>query len=121
MRVAMLKSKLHKATVTQVAIGYEGSLSIDADLMERVKILPYEKVLVGNLENGERFETYAIPAPRGSGTICLNGPAAHKGSVGDRVVVMTFALLSDEECAGYRPLVMVLDEHNRPVGGLREA
>ena len=119
MLASMLKSKLHHATVTAVEPEYEGSLMIDMSLMEAVKIRPHEKVLVANLRNGERFETYAIPGPRDSGVICLNGAAALLGAVGDRLIVLTFGLIPDEEAASHSPLVLVLDPRNKPVGGLK--
>ncbi len=116
----MLKSKLHRARVTQAELDYEGSLTIDRDLMERVRILPYEKLLVSNLANGKRFETYAIPGPAGSGVICLNGPTAHLGAVGDQLVILTFAVVPTDDARRQRPLILVLDEHNRPAGPLKE-
>ena len=116
----MLKSKIHRATVTDAALEYEGSLTIDSEIMEMVKILPYEKILVANITNGERFETYAIPAEGGSGVVCLNGATAHKGAVGDHVIIFTFCSVAEDEMASHRPLVLVLDEKNRPVGGLKE-
>ena len=115
----MLKSKLHNATVTGSELEYEGSLAIDTDLMQRVKILPFEKIMVANLKNGERFETYAIPAPAGSGTICLNGATAHLGAVGDRIIIFTFAQVADDQLAAHRPLIQVLGPDNKPVGGLK--
>ena len=117
MFVFLLKSKLHVARVTDANIDYEGSLTIDMDLMDAVKILPYEKVLVSNMANGERFETYAIPGERGSGTICLNGATAHKGKPGDRVTIFTFCSIAAEDAAHHRPLILRLDEKNRPTGG----
>jgi len=114
---SVLKSKLHRAVVTESELEYEGSMGIDRQLMDDVRIIPYERILVANLANGERFETYAIPAERGSGTICLNGATAHKGSVGDRVIIFTFCQLTEEELASHRPLVYVLDENNEPIGG----
>jgi aspartate 1-decarboxylase len=116
----MLKSKLHNATVTGVELEYEGSLAIDSDLMQRVKLLPYEKIMVANLANGERFETYAIPAPPGSGTFCLNGATAHLGSVGDRLIVFAFGVVAPEELASHRPLILVLGKENKPTQGLRD-
>jgi aspartate 1-decarboxylase len=120
MQLVMLKSKLHKATVTGAALDYVGSLTIDRDLMDEVKILPHEKILVANLANGNRFETYAIPAPPGSGVICLNGAAAHQGKIGDRIIILAFCLMSPDEAVRHRPLVLILDERNKPVGGLVE-
>ncbi len=115
MLITMLKSKLHHARVTESELEYNGSLTIDRDLMDCVRLRPYEKILVANMANGERFETYAIPAPRGSGTICLNGATAHKGTVGDRLIIFAFAQLSEDEVAAHKPLVTVLDAENRPL------
>lgn len=109
----LLKSKLHHLRVTSCSPEYQGSLLIDEALMEAAGISNWEKLLVANLENGERFETYAIAGKRGSGVACLNGAAACKGRVGDRLIVMTFALLSNEEIAVHKPNVVILDEHNR--------
>ncbi|MCA1808873.1 MAG: aspartate 1-decarboxylase [Kiritimatiellia bacterium] len=120
MQVIMLKSKLHMATVTSAEADYEGSLGIDQELMDAVKILPYEKLLVSNRSNTHRFETYAIPAPRNSRTICLNGPAARLGAAGDRLVIMCFAHVPAEEARRHRPLILVLDEQNRPTGPLKQ-
>lgn len=115
MLLTMLKSKLHHARVTQSELEYSGSLTIDRDLMDGVRLRPYEKILVANMANGERFETYAIQAPRGSGTICLNGATAHKGAIGDRLIIFAFAQLTEEEADTHKPLVTVLDERNRPL------
>ncbi|MFC1497019.1 aspartate 1-decarboxylase [Verrucomicrobiota bacterium] len=110
----MLKSKLHHATVTDVELEYEGSLTIDSNLMDAAGIRPYEKILIANLANGNRFETYAIPAEEsGSGKICLNGATAHKGSSGDRLIVFAFGLLQEEEINQHRPRVILLDENNK--------
>jgi len=111
----LLASKIHRAVVTDAQVDYEGSLSIDEELMEACGLHPYEKILVGNIHNGARFETYAIVAPRGSREIVLNGAAAHRGAVGDRLVIMSFGLLSPEEIRGHVPKVIVLDEHNEIV------
>lgn len=113
MMVRLLKSKLHRARVTGADVNYEGSLTISQDLMEAVGILPYEKVLVGNMANGKRFETYAIPGVRGKGEIVLNGGAAHLGQKGDLVTIMTFADLRAEEAAGHEPRKVTLREGNR--------
>ena len=120
MNVVMLKAKLHCARVTESVRDYEGSLMIDQDLMDTVKLLPYEKILVADLENGNRFETYAIPGPRGSGVIGLNGATTHLGGVGDRVIIFSFCHMPAEQAAQHKPLVLILDEKNKPVGGLRE-
>ena len=116
----MLKSKLHMARVTHVMPEYEGSLTIDRDLMDAVKLLPYEKVLVSNMANANRFETYAIPSKAGDGMICLNGPAARLGAVGDRLVILAFGAVPTDEARRHRPLVLVLDDRNKPAGPLRE-
>lgn len=112
MYTEMLKAKLHKATITQADLAYEGSLSIDRELMEIVGILPFEKVNVYNINNGERFETYAIKGPKNSGVIGLNGAAARKGMVGDRIIIVTYALLSDNELPNFHPQIALLDENN---------
>jgi aspartate 1-decarboxylase len=115
MLCTLLKAKLHHLRVTQADKEYEGSLTIDEDLMDAVGILNYEKLLVANLDNGNRFETYAIKGPRGSGVACLNGAAAYKGAVGDRLIVMIWCQLDESECAGHHPKVVRLDERNRIV------
>lgn len=112
MQVTLLKSKLLRAEVTECALHYEGSLAIDSALMKEIGLLPYEKILVGNIANGERFETYAIEAPKGSHAICLNGAAAHKGEIGDLLVIMSFARMSAEEAAHWSPEVLLLSEKN---------
>ena len=105
MTIQLLKSKLHRIRVTEANLDYEGSLTLDPDDMEAVGILPYEKILCANVENGNRFETYAIAGRRGSRVCCLNGAAAHKGKVGDRLIVMAFASFTPEEAAGWQPRV----------------
>lgn len=115
MTVTVLKSKLHRIAVTESKLDYTGSLTIDEDLMEAVGILNYEKLLVANVANGERFETYAIRGPRGSGVCCLNGAAAHKGKVGDLLIVMTWAQMPEEEAKNFAPRVGVIGEGNRLV------
>lgn len=115
----MLKSKLHHARVTEAVLEYEGSLTIDADLMDAVKMAPYEKILIANMENGERFETYAIPGERGSGIIGLNGATVHKGDVGDRIIVFAFGLVPTDQVRQHHPLVLICDDQNRPVGDVR--
>ena len=115
MHVTLLKSKLLRAEVTHSELHYEGSLAIDSELMKAVGLLPHEKILVANIENGERFETYAIPAPAGSKGIALNGAAAHKGKPGDLLVVMSFAQFSEEEARDWKPGIIVLGQHNRKI------
>ena len=114
MTVTLLKSKLHRIVVTESKLDYTGSLTLDEDLMDAVGILNYEKLLVANVDNGERFETYAIRGPRGSGVCCLNGAAAHKGKIGDRLIVMAFGQFTPEEAALHAPRVVFLDERNDP-------
>lgn len=106
------KSKIHHARVTQADLHYEGSLTIDEELLEAADIDPYEKVQVVNLNNGERFETYAIIGKRGSRIICLNGPAARLGQVGDQVIIITYAVLDEAEARNHKPKILILDEQN---------
>ncbi len=113
MLIHLLKSKIHRATVTGASVDYEGSLTIAEDLMEAVGMLPYERILCGNQSNGARWETYAIRGPRGSGTIELNGAVAHLGKVGDRVTIMSFAEIDEREAAAWNPRIVVLGHRNR--------
>lgn len=115
MQVTLLKSKLLRAEVTDSALHYEGSLAIDATLMEQVGLVPYEKILVSNIANGERFETYAIEATAGSYAISLNGAAARKGEVGDLLVIMSFAQFEVEEATKWQPKTLVLADRNKRV------
>ena len=110
----LLKSKIHRATLTGVDPDYEGSITLDRRLMRRAGILPFEQVHVLNLNNGERLVTYAIEAPAGSGTVLLNGPAARKGLKGDVVVILTFGQFTDDEARRHRPTVILVDKKNRP-------
>src|ERR671923_346371 len=112
MQLTSLKSKIHRATVTGASLDYEGSLTISGDLAELVGLIPYEKILVANLSNGERFETYAIHGPARQGIIELNGATAHLGKIGDRVTIMSFARVTPEEAALYSPRIAVLDDRN---------
>jgi aspartate 1-decarboxylase len=107
----MLRAKIHGATVTRSDLRYEGSITIDAGLLEKADIRPYEQVQVSNLMNGERFETYVIAG--GAGEICLNGPTARKGAVGDKLMIFAYCLLSEEEQASHAPRIFVMDEQNR--------
>ncbi|MCB0722352.1 MAG: aspartate 1-decarboxylase [Ignavibacteriae bacterium] len=111
----MCKSKVHRATITQAELHYEGSLTLDSALMEEANLLPYEKIQVVNINNGNRFETYVIEGERNSGVICLNGAAARLGMVGDRVILIAYGVFSDEELESYKPKVVFVDEHNRIV------
>ena len=115
MNISLLKSKLLRAEITDRALHYEGSLAIDSALMEAVGLLPYEKILVANIANGERFETYAIEAPKGSYVISLNGAAAHKGKIGDQVVIMSFGQVDVKEAKDWKPKVLGLSEKNSQV------
>jgi len=113
MQLQILKSKIHRARVTDASLDYEGSLTIDRAIMEKIGIFPYEKVLCGNMANGNRFETYAIAGEPGSGVICLNGAVARLGKKGDLLTIMTFARMSPEEARNFKPRVVVLGENNR--------
>src|SRR5438093_9353622 len=115
MQFTLLKSKIHRAAVTGASVDYEGSLTISSDLAELVGLLEYEKILVGNLTNGERFETYAIYGEPQRGIIELNGATAHLGKIGDRITIMSFARYTPEEAAVHQPRIVVLDEKNRIV------
>ena len=113
MFVHILKSKIHRAEVTAANLDYEGSLTIDRDFMDRVCLLPYERILCSNMANGERFETYAIPGTRGSGQIVLNGATAHLGQAGDRITIMSFTELEAAEAKFWTPRVIVLGAENQ--------
>ena len=115
MEFTLLKSKIHRAAVTGASVDYEGSLTISSDLAELVGLLEYEKILVGNLTNGERFETYAIYGEPQRGIIELNGATAHLGKIGDRITIMSFARYTPEEAAVHQPRILVLDEKNKIV------
>ncbi len=111
----MCKGKIHRATVTDANLNYVGSLTIDSDLLDLADILPYEQVQIVNVNNGARLETYTIPGPRGSGTMCLNGAAARLGQTGDIIIVIAYGLCSDDEARALRPRVVLVDENNRPI------
>ena len=113
MQREMLKSKIHRVTVTQAELYYEGSITVDKDLLQAADILPYEKVQVLNFNNGSRLDTYAIEGEAGSGTICLNGPAARFSSVGDEIIVVSYFRLPDEEARKYKPKVVLVDKKNK--------
>lgn len=116
----MLKSKLHNATVTAAEPEYEGSLMIDRQLMDAVKLRPYEKILVANLANGNRFETYAISGEPGSGVISLNGATCFLGAPGDRIIIFSFCACTEAEAASHHPLILVLGKDNKPTGPLKQ-
>ncbi len=115
MQVLLLKSKIHRATVTGGNVAYEGSLTVSADLMEKCGLQEYEKILCGNMANGERFETYVIKGRRGSGEIILNGAVSHLGKKGDLLTIMSFAGVSRKKAKGWKPRVVVLGKNNRIV------
>lgn len=109
----LLKAKIHCATVTEANLQYMGSITIDEVLMEAAGILPNERVQITDNNNGERLETYVIPGPRGSGVICLNGAAARCVQPGDIVIIMAYALYSEEEAAAHHPKVVMVDSKNK--------
>lgn len=109
----MMKSKIHRATVTEANLQYVGSVTIDINLMEATDILPNEKVQIVNNNNGARLETYVIPGERNSGVICLNGSAARQVQVGDQVIIISYAMVTDEEARNYQPKVVFVDGQNR--------
>ena len=115
MQLTLLKGKIHRATVTQCDLNYEGSISVDVALMERSGILPNEQVDVLNINNGQRFTTYAIAAPAGSGTIGINGAAARLAQKGDLVIIVAYARMEEAEAKSFVPRVLLVDGHNRPV------
>ncbi len=115
MQLTLLKGKIHRATVTQCDLNYEGSISVDAALLERSGILPHEQVDVLNINNGERFTTYAIAAPAGSGTIGINGAAARLAQKGDLVIIVAYARMEEAEARSFVPRVLMVDGHNRPL------
>lgn len=114
MKLSMFKSKLHQMRVTEANLMYEGSITIDEELLELANLLPYEKVQVVNITNGSRLETYTIPGERGSRICCMNGAAARLTQVDDRVIVMAYAQMEPEEAANHKPTVVVVDENNNP-------
>lgn len=113
MQIEVLKSKIHRVRITQAELHYVGSITIDEDLMDAANILEHEKVQIVNISNGERLETYVIRGERGSGQVCLNGPAARKAQVGDIVIIISYALLNIQEARGHMPVLIFPDENNR--------
>lgn len=109
----MLKAKIHMATITESNLEYEGSITIAADILEETGILPYELVMVSNLNNGERFETYVIPGKAGGGQVCLNGPTARKGLVGDRVIIFCYGYFEEAVLADFSPRIVRLGPGNQ--------
>ena len=115
MQRIMKKSKIHTATITGLELYYEGSITIDTDLMDQADMLPGEQVQVVNLNNGQRFITYTIAGERGSGVVELNGPAARLAAVGDKVIIISYGTYDDEEARKLKPIVVILDDDNRVV------
>ncbi len=109
----MFKSKIHRATVTEAELYYEGSITIDRELIDAANFLPGEKVQVVNLNNGARLETYVLEGKAGSGIICLNGPAARLGFKGDEVVIITYAHMTEEEAKVHKPRIVFVDKSNK--------
>lgn len=110
-----LRAKIHRATVTQTELDYVGSLTIDSDLLKRAGILPNEQVEVYNITRGTRFTTYAIVGEAGAGGMCVNGAAAHLAEVGDRIIVVTYCDLAENEIDGHEPVVVMVDDQNKPL------
>ena len=115
MQLTLLKGKIHRATITQCDLNYEGSISVDSALMERAGILPHEQVDVLNINNGQRFTTYAIPAPPGSGIIGVNGAAARLAQKGDLVIIIAYARMEEAQARSFQPRVVMVDAANRPL------
>lgn len=113
MKRIMFKSKIHRATVTDADLEYEGSVTIDQDLMDAADMLPWEEIHIWDVTNGSRLTSYILPGPRGTGTICINGAAAHLVKPGDKVIMATYAQMEDEEARSYEPTVVVVDDQNR--------
>jgi len=111
----MLRAKIHRATVTDACLDYEGSLTVDENLLEAAGILPYEAVVISNLNNGERFTTYAMAGKRGSGEIVLNGPTARKGAIGDQIIIFCYEFYAEDEIKRHAPRIIKVDERNRIV------
>lgn len=112
---SFLRAKIHLAKVTETNLYYEGSISIDSELLELAGILPYERVWISNMNNGKRFDTYVIAAPKGSRTIGLNGPAAKKAMVGDRIIIFSYGYLTEQEISAHKPKIIILNENNEPI------
>jgi aspartate 1-decarboxylase len=111
----MLRGKIHRATVTGADLHYEGSVTIDTELLERADIIPYQQVDIWNVTNGERFQTYALAGQRGSGVVCINGAAAHKARAGDLVIIASFSTMTEAEARAWVPRCVFVDALNRPV------
>lgn len=107
----MLRAKVHKATVTESNLSYEGSLTLDREILKRAGVLPFEQVMISNLNNGERFETYVIPGRKGE--VCLNGPTARKGVVGDKIIIFCYSYIEDRNTKGFNPKIILLGDKNK--------
>ena len=117
MMLTMLKSKIHRATITEADLNYMGSLTLDPLLIEAADMLVYERIQVLNINTGARFETYIIEGERGSGTVCLNGAAARLGQPGDLIIALTYATIDEEEARNHHPKIVHVDAHNKVVPG----
>jgi aspartate 1-decarboxylase len=115
MQRTMMKSKIHRATVTDANLNYVGSITIDRDLMDAADLLEFEQVAIVDINNGARFETYVIEGPRGEGTICLNGAAARLVQPGDKVIVISYAAMDESELDGFKPRIVLVDDQNVPI------
>lgn len=113
MQRIMFKSKIHRARITESNLYYEGSITIDRELMDAADLLPYEQVSVVNVNNGERFETYVIEGEKGSKVICLNGAAARKGAVGDEIIIISYGTYNEDEIGEFEPTIILVDEQNK--------
>lgn len=115
MQIKVMKSKIHRATITSADLNYEGSISIDRNLLDTAGIMVYEKVQIVNLNNGARFETYVIEGKAGSGEVMLNGPAARLGQVGDLIIIITYATMDKDEAETFHPKIIMVDSKNKPI------
>jgi len=113
MRLSMLKSKIHRATVTEANLDYEGSLTIDQDLLDAAKMLAWEEVHIWDVDNGARLATYILPGPRGSGVVCVNGAAAHLIKPGHKVILATYTSIEEKQARKHQPMVILVDDKNR--------
>jgi aspartate 1-decarboxylase len=111
--ITVCKSKIHRATITDANLNYVGSITIDADLITAAGLYPFEKVLIANVNNGERFESYVMNGPAGSGMVSLNGAAARKGEIGDLVIIIAFGLIDEAEVNGFTPRIVHVDHRNK--------
>jgi len=116
MQIEILKSKVHRAVITEANLNYVGSLTLDEDLMDAANMIEHEKITVVNVNNGERLETYLIKGKRGSGVVCLNGPAARKGVSGDVIIIISYARMDFEEAKSFKPTIVIPDENNKITG-----